>query len=311
MQLYVCLDNIKNKNMKTKLIIACVLLSSIVSAQISGNQVMGKEGYNSYNKNASTSKNIISINDNQLVVNIKILLNNKADSFTIMLGTNEEAETVSACNSNINKRINGFTNDLNALKIKKENIYVDFISQMKVYDYSLENNKAEQFQKGFEIKKNIIITSNNITDIEKIISAASKYEIYDIIKVDYENDDVMKIRSNLFNEALAIAELKKETYTKAFRKRIIGTPNATENFAIYFPKTQYKKYQAYDNSEIETLYRNHNQNFIKKLARKNTTYYYDGQDISDFDKVINTAKSEIGIQYELSITITYKIDTSL
>jgi len=302
---------LKNKNMKTKLTIGCFLLLSVMSAQISGNHVTGNEVYNSYNKNSSSPRNTITINDNHLVVNVKILLNNKADSFTIMLGTNEEAETVLECNTNLNKRINAFTNDLNSLKIKKENIYVDFISQMKIYDYSLENNKAEQFQKGFEIKKNIIISSTNINDIERIISLASKHEIYDIIKVDYANDDVLKIRNDLFTEALAIAELKKETYTKAFRKRIIGTPNATENFGIHFPKTQYKKYQAYENSEIETLYRNHNQNFIKKLARKNTTYYYEGQDTSDFDKVINAAKSEIGIQYELSITITYKIDTSL
>lgn len=305
------LSTLKNKNMKTKLTIGCFLLLSLMSAQISGNQVTGNEVYNSYTKNSSSPRNTITINDNHLVVNVKILLNNKADAFTIMLGTNEEAETVLECNTNLNKRINAFTNDLASLKIKKEHIYVDFISQTKIYDYSLENNKAEQFQKGFEIKKNIIISSTNIHDIERIISLASKHEIYDIIKVDYANDDVLKIRSDLFTEALAIAESKKETYTKAFRKRIIGTPNATENFGIHFPKTQYKKYQAYENSEIESLYRNQNQNFIKKLARKNTTYYYEGQDTSDFDKVINAAKSEIGIQYELSITITYKIDTSL
>ena len=122
-----------------------------VQSQISGNQVYGKTGYDSNRgKNSTTT-----INDNHLTINVKILLNNKADFFTVVLGTNEEAETVALCNSKINQRINGFTKDLFKNGIKKEAIYVDFISQTKVYDYSVENDTAEQFQKGFEIKKNI------------------------------------------------------------------------------------------------------------------------------------------------------------
>ncbi|WP_445721854.1 SIMPL domain-containing protein [Flavobacterium sp.] len=278
-----------------------------VQSQMSGNQVYGKNDYNTNRTKNST----ITINDNHLTLNVKVLLNNKADSFSIVLGTNEEAETVSVCNTQINQRINGFIKELLKNNIKKEAIYVDFISQTKVYDYNIENNTAEQFQKGFEIKKNIIISSKNVYEIENIITLASKYEIYDVIKVDYSNNDVLSIHGELFKEALKIAEQKKETYVKAFKKRIIGTPNATEDFSVIFPNTQYKKYEAFENSEIETYSRNSNQNFIKKLARKNTTYYYDSPSTSDFDKVINIAQSEVGIQYVLIISITYKIDTSL
>ena len=61
--------------MKTKLTIGCFLLLSVMSAQISGNQVTRNEVYNSYTKNSSSPRNTITINDNHLVVNVKILLN--------------------------------------------------------------------------------------------------------------------------------------------------------------------------------------------------------------------------------------------
>ena len=187
----------------------------------------------------------------------------------------------------------------------------DFISQTKVYDYSIVNNKADEFEKGFEIKKNIIINSRNLSEIENLITLASNYAIYDVIKVDYYNDDVMKIHLDLFEEGLKIGQQKKDIYIETFKKKIVGTPNASEEFSIFFPQSQYKKYQAFESAEIETTYSNQNQNFIKKLARKNTTYYYDGIATNDFDKIINIAKSEIGIQYVISVTVTYKIDTSL
>lgn len=298
--------------MKTKLFYLLLLFESITFAQISGNQVFSTDMNKSYGKQNETSiGNTISINDNHLKMQVKVLLNEKADSFTLVIGTNQEAQTVAECNNLINKRIDGFINEIQKLKIKKENIYIDFISQTKVYDYTVGENQADEFQKGFEIKKNIIITSNQSASIEQIITTASKFEIYDIITVEYRNNDVLEKHTFLFEEAIKIANYKKDLYLKTFGKRIVGTPNASEDFSIFFPKTQYKKYQAFDTSEIQTHYRNSNQNFIKKLTRKNTTYYYEGVESDAIDTIFNQSASEIGIQYVLTLTITYKLDTSL
>ncbi|WP_130735881.1 SIMPL domain-containing protein [Flavobacterium sp. J27] len=297
--------------MKNYVTLLMVFWGCSLQSQISGNQVYGNNSYETsknYTKGSTTQ-----INENQLNVSVKILLNNKADYFTLVLGTNEEATTVQDCHATLNKRIDSFTKDLAQMNIKKEAIYVDFISQTKIYDYDISGNNATEFLKGFEVKKNIIITSKNLTEIENIITKASKYSIYDIIKVDYANNDAMKIHLDLFEEAMKIAHEKKEQYIHALKKKLVGTPNAQEEFSIFFPKTQYKKYQAYESADVETYYRNRSQsqNFIQKIARKNTTFYYDGVPLSGFDKIIDVAKSEIGIQYVLNLTVTYKIDTSL
>lgn len=293
---------------KTKVILVFLFISSLSQAQISGNQVYGNTNSN-YSRGQKSQA--ITVNNNVLSVSISILMNSKADGFVMTLGLNQEEETVAICNLKINTRINGFMSKIKALGVKKDDSYIDFISQTKVYDFSVEGNTAKQFERGFEIKKNLIITTKNISDLEKLITLASEYEIYDIIKVEYFNENSDEIHTTLFDEALEMAEIKKDKYLKSFRKRIVGTPDANEVFEVYFPKNQYKVYQAFESAEIETNYNNRNINYMKKLARKNKSFYYDGVSAAGFDKVINPNQTEVGIQYTMTLTVSYKIDTSI
>ena len=304
---------VQQLNGKCKLIIALLLLNVLsVSAQISGNQVYGKNNYNGNNYNQETLPNNskVSINDNVLSVSVKILLNKKADGFVMTLGLNEEDETVAGCSKKITARITGFIEKMKSLGVKKENVYIDFISQTKIYDFEVNGMNSEQIEKGFEIKKNIIVSTSNVNSLEKIIALASDFEIHDVIKVEYYNNETDVIHNSLFDEALVLAEAKKIRYMKAFGKRIIGTPTATEEFATVFPKTQYNTYQAFETAEIQTNYNNRSP-YLKKIARKNKTFYYDGISSAGFDKVINPNQTEVGIQYIMTITMHYKIDTSI
>ena len=294
------------------IIVTLLLTFSVSQAQISGNQIYGDNSYsgNNYNQSNLPNNAVVSINDNHLTVTVKLLQNKKADGFVITLGLNEEDETVSGCSKKINARIDGFLDKIKTLGIKKENVYIDFISQTKIYDFEVSGLNSEQVDKGFEIKKNIIITTSNVNSLEKLIALASDFEIHDVIKVDYFNSDTNAIHNALFDEALVLAEAKKIRYMKSFGKRIVGTPNATEEFATVFPETQYKTYQAFETAEIQTNYNNRSP-YLKKIARKNKTFYYDGISIAGFDKVINPNQTEVGIQYVLTLTMTYKIDTSI
>ena len=304
---------VQQLNGKCKLIIALLLLNVLsVSAQISGNQVYGKNNYNgnNYNQELLPNNSKVSINDNVLSVSVKILLNKKADGFVMTLGLNEEDETVAGCSKKITARITGFIEKMKSLGVKKENVYIDFISQTKIYDFEVNGMNSEQIEKGFEIKKNIIVSTSNVNSLEKIIALASDFEIHDVIKVEYYNNETDVIHNSLFDEALVLAEAKKIRYMKAFGKRIIGTPTATEEFATVFPKTQYNTYQAFETAEIQTNYNNRSP-YLKKIARKNKTFYYDGISSAGFDKVINPNQTEVGIQYVMTITMHYKIDTSI
>lgn len=292
--------------MKSKKVYLILVFLAFYSSygQISGNSVYGNNRYSNENQKS------FSLTDNALTFKVKVMMNKKADRLTITLGVNEEASTVATCNSQINKRINDFIAQISKIGIKRDAIYVDFISQTKVYDYTLSTNKAEEFEKGFEIKKNIIIATNNLKNIDAIIETASQFKIYDIIKVDYFADNTNEIYNTLFDDALKIAESKKNKYLKSFSKRSVGNPSATDEFTIITPESQYKKYEAFEGSELQTYYDLSNA-VMKKIARKNKTFYYDGIAESDFDKVINSGTSEVGMQFIVTLTITYKLDTSL
>ena len=299
--------------MKTSKIYATLLFFtfSLGFSQMSGNSVY--RNYNNENSNSNgeaSNFSGFSLTDEALTFKVKVMMNKKADRYSISLGLNEEANTVQESNTNINKRIDSFIEKLMKIGIKKEAIYVDFISETKVYDYTVGTNKAEQFEKGFEIKKNIIINTNLIKNLDVIIQLASEFKIYDIIKVDYLSDNSSQIYDELFEEGLKIANSKKEKYLKSFNKKTIGNPSASDTYAIYTPQTQYKNYRAFESSEFETYYNSSNA-IMKKIARKNSTFYYDGISQSGIDKIINTNSPEVGIQYLLTITITYKIDTSI
>lgn len=303
------MKNHLNLSKASVLALLLLLIFSIsVKAQMSGNQVY--RDVNSYNRTSTfypESKHFYAT-DSTLTVTASILLNQKADQFKIALGLNEEAESPKKALENINLRIANFLKRLSSLGIKKEEVYVDFISQTKVYDFDIEPNQklVSQKIKGFEIKKNIIINTNDHSKIEKIIYEASDFQIYDIIKIDYINTNIELIHQNLLKEAYAIINRKKDDYLGKFKHELIGNPIANSNFSYVFPETQYQQYTAYESSDFDVVRGNYNNDYyIKKLERKGKTFYYEGVKYSGYDKVINNENPEIGIQYMVNLNVKY------
>ncbi|MBO9693660.1 SIMPL domain-containing protein [Chryseobacterium sp.] len=283
---------------------------SLSKAQVGGNQIYrDKNNYdNSLSKNLPEFNNTNSYfaTDSTLVVNVKVLMNKNADRYKLTLGLNEEAETPKIAIENINRRINGFIKRLSSMGVKSDDIFVDFISQTKIYDYNINKDSQTVVQKmeGFETKKNVIITVNKHSMIEKLISEASDFQIYDVIKVDYINSDIDHIQEDLLKEAYKVFEKKKENYFNLFKKEIIGSPTATSGFTYIFPKSQYQNYTAYESAYV--TYQSDSR-YIKKEERKSKTFYYDGTDYTGFDKVIHNADPEVGIQYIMNLNVKYDL----
>ncbi len=285
-------------------------LLSLSKAQVGGNQIYRDKNNNDYSalKNLPDFNNANSYftNDSTLVVNVKVLMNKTADRYKLTLGLNEEAATPKIAIENINRRINGFIKRISSMGIRNDDIFVDFISQTKIYDYDINKDTQVTTQKmdGFETKKNIIITVNKHSMIEKLISEASDFQIYDIIKVDYINNDIDKIQEDLLKEAYAVFDKKKDNYFKLFKKEIIGSPTATSGFTYIFPKNQYQNYTALESASVTYGY---DTRYIKKEERKSKTFYYDGTDYTGFDKVINNSDPEVGIQYIMNLSVKYDL----
>ncbi len=303
------------KNYPGKIKLLAFLLQTcfvcITMAQHSGNIVYrDTEYYDQVFNNRSVQKFYIS--DTDMQISVSVLLNQKPDKYVVTLGVNQEAKTPKLALAGVNARISKFISQLKQYGVNKENIFVDFISQTKVYDFdkvATEKNSYEQLEKGFEIKKNVIIQLSRNDQIEQIISEASESEIYDIVKVEYLNNDMEAIYAKLLDEAKMIGEKKQMNYIQKFSPRIVGLPSASDRFYYSFPKDQYKQYEAAESSSLVNYgYNDYN---VRKIARKNHTSYYDGLNYSGFDKVINNGDPEPCIQYVLTLNVRYALQKSL
>lgn len=274
------------------------ILPFFANAQISGNSAYKKGESGAY----SSYRNIIAT-DSTVVFNIQILLNKKADFYKITLGVREEANTLPIAIQGINKRIEGFTKSISHW-VEKKNIFVDFITQNRVLGYDIDKEKQTAKQKitGFEVKKNIIITLKNQEDIEKIILKATDFQIYDVIKVDYIDEDLGGIQSLLEKEAYAILDKKKADYFQKNKREIVGSPIVTANFNYIFPSQRYENYIVSESSSIDVSSR-----YDKEYLRKENTFYYQGIHYSGFDKVLNATNPEVGTQYILHLEAKFNV----
>lgn len=130
----------------------------MAGAQHGGNAVRSSN----YNSNNSARPQAfvtgkLFLTDSTFLIEANVLSNVIADSYVAVFGLAEESAMLSDCNEKINKRADAFIAELGKLGIARQDIYVDMTTQTKILDYKLSGSLAEQYLKGFELKKNVII----------------------------------------------------------------------------------------------------------------------------------------------------------
>lgn len=291
---------------KIAILIFNLIIFSNLNAQIGGNQIYQKQSI-TYNRNAVETKPIYST-DTTLVVTSKVLLNKNAEYYIVTVGVNSIAKTVIEANKITDNKIENVINKLKKIGITKSDLYIDFVSETKIYDHTIADREIKEYFDGFSIRKNLIIKTSELSNIDKIIDYCSEEEIYDIVKVDYRSEDLEKINKELFDEALKISGTKVKRFSE--KSSIPLSENyriVSESFKIYYPKNLYKQYnEAYETSLVNNYY---SSSYIKKEVRKERTFYYDGIDTEiGVDKIIDNISPIIGIQYVLELVITYDLE---
>jgi uncharacterized protein YggE len=300
------------QNKISVLIILCLFFAVQISfGQISGNQAFANSNRN-YNdkgeglriKQEQVGK--LYLSDTSFLVQAKIVKNVKADHYIAVFGLSQEAKNVVMANTKINERVKNFISGLQQTGIKENDIYTDIIAQYRVYDLKKEStNEVQEYLKGFELSKNIIIKYSKPAQIEQMLILAAKDSIFDLIKVDYCVENISKIYEDLFQSATEIIKKKKELYLNLTEAEV--KPNAQiygEVFSSYYPTEMYKSYQAYSTNFYESYWW---YNDRKIAMRKFTTFYYDKLDYSGFDKVINPTVLEPVVEFVLTLQVKYNL----
>ena len=292
------------------LILACIVLAcGRGGAQISGNAGYGQLGGQAKAEQIERNQRVLTAQDlpptpNSMFVDADVLMNVKADEFVAVFGVTQDGASVQEANEKMDATVKQFTDAVKALRVRESDIYVDFIAQPKTYGYDLAGDVAREKLTGFELKKNVSVHYSDRNLLDKLMAAAAKAQIYDLIKVDYVVKDINAVQATLMGEASAVIKQK-----LARDEKLLGIktePPAevyAERSAIHYPTEMYDSYTA---AEGESIARPPPRYTIQQ-ARKGRTFYFNGLNGNGFDKVINPVIVEPVVQFTLYLKVKYEV----
>ena len=286
--------------------IAAILVSLVLFSVALLGQEAGNRSYGTQRRKPLVNTGILTGNADDKTrvyyVEANVLMNMKPDAFVAVFAVVQEGPTSAESNTKLDTQISGFIKDLDGLGIKKGDVFVDFINQNKVYDYTTSANTVTEKFSGFETKKNVAVRYRDREMLERILSAATKASIFDLIEVKYLVTDINAVHNRLYDEAVKVIKQKETSYGNSFGTRLAATNLANEKYDAFYPAELYANYQAF---EAGNTYGDYNNRVIQQ--RKTRTFYYDPLDESDYDSVINQMGIEPMVQFTLYLKMQYDL----
>ncbi|HEX8734392.1 MAG TPA: SIMPL domain-containing protein [Pyrinomonadaceae bacterium] len=298
---------------KVLLLAICLFFVSANYAQEAGNRVYGNRGNTDQpvqRRMPNIPKTVVdAVNvdaPNQTIthyqyIDAKILTTVEAREYIAVFGLAQEAPTVPEANRKLEKQINDFRSGLSNLGISAGDTYVDFITQNRVYDYTVKGSTAREKVSGFQIKENFIVRYKDRGLLEKIVSLAAQNEIFDLVKIDYVVGDLAQIKSQMVNEAARIIKAKETDFGKLGVK-LVPITVSLEQFDIFQPFEAYNSYKAFEAGEVDSVYRT-----VEK--RKNSTFYFEPLPEGTFDAVVKSIGTTPEVQCTYYLRLKYLVST--
>lgn len=290
------------------LIVAFIFTLSQAYAQVKGNANYGNRNYNNNQTNTFLDFDLQEAafeDDSSIIIGTNVLMNVKASSYVVIIGLSQVGENTEMCNQLMNQRVNGFTEKLASLGIKKSDINIDFISQIPVYEYETEkklfSKTYQEVPAGFYLNKNLHIAYKDAATFEQILTEAAKFEIYDIIKVEYIVENMDTVYDSLRNKAIDLTNKKIQNFKKlglTFNNRF---HIVAENYSSAYPAERYRKYVAFSSPSLQNVRRN---TTVNQINRQETSFY-EKIPYEKFDLVINPQVIEPLPQFMYSLKVKY------
>jgi uncharacterized protein YggE len=294
------------------LTVVLVSLPSLSHAQNAGNASFGQTGGRAAAEQRERTKPVIAKDDHSpsatsMFVDANVLMNVRADQYVAVFAVAHEGETLADCTRKMDATLKSFTDEIRALGIAGDDVFVDFIVQHKIYAFDVTGNIAKEKLVGFELKKTVSIPYTDRTVLDKLTAAAARSQIFDLVKVDYIIKDINKVQERISEEAARVLKQKKTRYQKLLGITLVPPMQVfAEKFAIHYPTELYDSYTAAESEAMSNaVYR---QNYTTQLARKSRTFYFNGLDADGFDDVITPVYNEPVVQCTLYLKVKYEVD---
>lgn len=246
--------------------------------------------------------------DNSVIFDADVMINMKASSYTAIFSVTDFGKTVIQADSAMSARLKVFTEAMLKDSILAENIHIDFISMLPVYEVEAQNkvfsNIATEVPAGFKIKKNVHVMFFDHTKLDQIITHAAKASIYDLVKVDYNVNDIQAAYDTLRKIAVEVIDMKRNTYAMmGFETTIMAM---AEGYDSKYPEERYESYTAY--LQGNSYSRPQSPNTTVQTAEKEQTVFYNKVPYKQFDRVLNADLAEPGVQFYYKLRVKCKME---
>ncbi|PLX02935.1 MAG: hypothetical protein C0594_11410 [Marinilabiliales bacterium] len=247
--------------------------------------------------------------DTVIEIQARILMNVKADAFHAIFGVSQVCDSIESGHELINQRIEHFTKALLKLGIKKEDIHIDFISQVPVFEYAagskLFSKTYNEIPKGFELKKNIHLTYYNDEIADKILIAAAKNEIYDIIKVDHIVSDLNSVYSTMRDTAIYLLNSKVDDFKKLGLTFIPQYHTIAESIYSSYPIERYERYGTFNYASLSAIEKKTDNPY--KASNQSSSLFYNKINYNTYELVINPVTKGPVVQFTYTLKMQYAL----
>lgn len=303
--------------MKTLIFASVFFLFSLfrLSAQQSGNIIYQKS--NRYEQNAGyntfqwkKSQNAVfadqtAFSEKMMEFDVKVLMNVKAETYLAIFNMTQVAETAQKADEMMSARFKSFKDEMMQKGISENDIFLDMISLIPVYEYELEkklfSRTYQEVPKGFELQKNIHIRYKDPKILDRVLTIAAKNEIYDLIKVEYFVDNTEAVYDTLRDKAAQIMNKKIATFRSLHIDLDTIYHVVTDDKFVAFPVDRYRSYQAYSSTSLDAA----KSKADIKNVQKPKSMFYNKVPYHGFDAVINPVIIEPSVQYAYHLKLRY------
>ncbi len=293
--------------MKQLIFVLAMLVSISGIGQLSGNYNYDQKNRTLYGLGLPIA-NAQFLSDHIMTFEVKGLLNAEADAYSAIFNINQIGELAEDADRLVNERIAGMVEELKLLGIKEEEVFSDMISFVPVFEYTMERRRFSktyhEVPAGFELQKNLHVNFTDSKLFDKIVTAAAKQEIYDLVKVDYFMNDKGAAYEELRKKAIDFMKHKLVDFEKLGVELDTVYHVLSEQKTATYPLDRYQQYQALSRSSIDAIKKRTTVNNI----RQPKTMFYQKIPYDQFDVIVNPVIKEPVIQltYDLKVKFIIK-----
>ena len=244
-----------------------------------------------------------SVQGNLLVLEVNAMMNMKADSYLAIFHLSQLGQSAEEADSLMNARINGFISKVKKDGVDEADVFADMLSFVPVYEIEttkkLFSTTYQEVPAGFEIQKNIHVKFRDARILDKLVTAAAKMQIYDLVKVDFFVEQQSACYDTLRMFATKLLQQKLDNFDKLGLKVKESHRTAAEKNGAYFPLDRYTAYQSRSQSSLNSRRKGEVANDVKK----SNTLFYNKVPYGQFDIVLHAEITEPPVQYTYNITM--------